>query len=415
MPRQKTFVIVGASLAGARAAETLRVEGFDGRVVLVGDEPVRPYERPPLSKTYLRGESDFDAAAVHDAGFYQEHDIDLLTSTSVTGLDPLDKKVVLDPGGELDYDELLLTTGAIPRHLSVPGGDLAGIHYLRSLSDCDDLRAGLESANRVVVVGAGWIGAEVAASAREFGKEVAMVGLSSAPMEQVLGPEVGNLFAQLHTERGVELHMGQGVQEIRGGHSAEEVVLTDGTALSGDLVVVGIGVLPRTELGERAGAEVNNGIAVDRYLSSSVAGIWAAGDVANAYHPIFDTHIRLEHWSSALNQGPVAAVNMLGKTTPYDRVPYFFSDQYDLGLEYSGYVPGGHYDEVVLRGDVGKREFIAFWMGAGRVLAGMNVNVWDVTEDIQVLVRSSEQIDPVKLANLDVALDDIHGLAEGSG
>jgi 3-phenylpropionate/trans-cinnamate dioxygenase ferredoxin reductase subunit len=400
MSSRQTFVIAGASLAGAKAAETLRHEGFDGRVVLVGEEPVRPYERPPLSKAYLRAEVGFDSAAVHEESFYEDHDIELLTSTTVRAVDPEAKKVTLDPGGELEYDQLLLTTGATPRRLSIPGSDLAGLHYLRSLATCDDLRAALALASRLVVVGGGWIGSEVAASARQLGKEVALVEAASVPLERVLGTEVGAMFGALHAEHGVELHLGVGVEGFRGQQSVEEVVLADGTTVAGDLFVVGVGVTPRTELVEDVGIELDNGIVVDEYLSSSHPGIWAAGDVANAYHPIFGTHIRLEHWSAALNQGPVVAKNMLGQRVAYRKVPYFFSDQYDLGMEYSGFATT--WDEVVYRGSRDDREVVVFWLDKGTVVAGMNVNVWDVTDDIAALVESRRPVDSARLADLAV-------------
>ena len=402
MSVQQTFVIAGASLAGAKAAETLRAEGFEGRVVLIGEEPVRPYERPPLSKAYLRGEIGFDEATVHAEGFYESADIELLTSTTVRRLDPVAKTVTLDPGGELEYDGLLLSTGATPRTLSVPGAELAGIHYLRSLSSCDTLRATLGEASRLVVVGGGWIGSEVAASARQMGTEVALVESASVPLERVLGTEVGAMFRDLHADHGVELHLGVGVEGFRGQGSAEEVVLADGTAVAGDRFVVGVGVTPRTELLSDVGVELDNGLVVDEYLSSVVPGIWAAGDVANAFHRVFDTHIRLEHWSAALNQGPVAAQNMLGRRVAYQKVPYFFSDQYDLGLEYSGFAP--RWDEVVYRGRKDDREVIVFWLDKGRIMAGMNVNVWDVAGDIAALVEAKKLVDPERLADASVEL-----------
>ena len=349
MANDQTFVIVGASLAGAKAAETLRGEGFDGRIVLVGEESVRPYERPPLSKGYLRGEASFDDAAVHAAGFYAEHEIELLTSTTATKIDPISKVVSLDPGGALPYHQLLLSTGATPRSLSIPGSDLAGIHYLRTIENCDALRRALDLAEKVVVVGAGWIGCEVAASARQLGKDVAMVEAARVPLERVLGAEVGSIFKELHADHGVELRLGVGVDGFRGTGSAEEVLLADGTAVAGDMFVVGVGAIPRTELAGDAGLDLGNGVVVDEYLAASVPGIWAAGDVANAFHPVFGARIRLEHWSSALNQGPVAAKNMVGQHVPYDRIPYFFSDQYDLGMEYSGYAVD--WDTIVFRGD----------------------------------------------------------------
>jgi 3-phenylpropionate/trans-cinnamate dioxygenase ferredoxin reductase subunit len=405
MPTPQTFVIAGASLAGAKAAETLRSEGFDGRVVLIGEEPVRPYERPPLSKAYLRGEVDFDSAAVHPPEFYEEHDIELLTSTTVLSVDPKAKEIELMPGGLLSYDQLLLTPGASPRHAAIAGAELAGIHYLRSLASCDSLREALRRATRLVVVGAGWIGSEVAASARQLGKEVALLESADVPLERVLGAEVGTMFRDLHAENGVELHMGVNVEAFRGSAAAEEVLLEDGTTVSGDLFLVAIGVSPRTELAETAGLTLDNGVLVDQHLATSAAGIWAAGDVANAYHPLFDARIRLEHWSAALNQGPAAAKNMLGQDVDYARVPYFFSDQYDLGLEYNGYAP--HWDRVVYRGDRASREVIVFWLNAGVPVAGMNINVWDVSDSIAALVAARRPVDPARLADPGVELSSL--------
>jgi 3-phenylpropionate/trans-cinnamate dioxygenase ferredoxin reductase subunit len=407
MADEETFVIVGASLAGAKAAQTLRDEGFSGRVVLVGEEPVRPYERPPLSKTYLRGEVDFDKAAVHPEGFYAEHDIELLTSTTVTSIDPAARQVHLDPGATLAYDQLLLTTGSSVRRTTVTGSELEGIHYLRSLASCDILRDDLARATKVVVVGAGWIGCEVAASARTLGHDVALIEAAEVPLQRVLGTEVGAMFRDLHAEHGVELHMGVGLSAFGGDKAVEEVVLADGSRVSGDLVVVGVGVTPRTELAGNAGLTLDNGIVTDEHLATSVPGIWAAGDVANAYHPLFDTSIRLEHWSAALNQGPVAAKNMLGQNIAYQNVPYFFSDQYDLGMEYSGYAPA--WDQIVYRGDRQKREVIVFWLDHGRVVSGMNVNVWDVNDAIAALVRSQRVIDPTLLTDPSVDLGSLAG------
>jgi 3-phenylpropionate/trans-cinnamate dioxygenase ferredoxin reductase component len=410
MTTDQCFVIVGASLAGAKAAETLRTEGFAGRVVLVGEEPVRPYERPPLSKTYLRGEVGFDKAAVHDASFYDDHDIELLTSTVATSIDPTHRRVHLDSGDALPYDQLLLTTGAHPRPAAVPGADLDGIHYLRSLASCDVLRQALATATKVVVIGAGWIGCEVTASARQLGHEVALIEPSSVPLARVLGPEVGTMFLDLHAAHGVELHMGMGVQAFAGTGTAEAVLLADGRTVAGDLFVVGVGVQPRTELAAEAGLKLDNGIVVDEYLATGVPGIWAAGDVANAYHPFFGRPIRLEHWSAALNQGPLVARNMLGAHTAYDKIPYFFSDQYDLGLEYSGFAPA--WDQIVYRGDRHRPEVIVFWLDAGRVVAGMNVNVWDVNDTIAAIVRAGRPVDPKQLADPSVDLAALAGPAQ---
>jgi 3-phenylpropionate/trans-cinnamate dioxygenase ferredoxin reductase subunit len=404
MSTSRTFVIVGAGLAGAKAAETLRQEGFTGRVVLLGEESERPYDRPPLSKGYLRGEDDRGEVYLHDAGFYADQGIELVTSTRVTAVDPNAGDVVLDSGERLGYDRLLLATGADPRRLPLPGGDLAGVHYLRRLDDAERLGAAIRSAERVVVVGGGWIGSEVAASARQMGAEVALVAPSSVPLERVLGTEVGAVFRDLHADRGMKLHLGTNVEGIVGLDYAEGVRTADGAVVQGDLVVVGVGAIPRVELAQPAGLAVGNGIEVDAFLETSVAGIFAAGDVASAWHPNLGARIRVEHWATATHQGETAARNMLGKAEPYGRIPYFFSDQYDLGMEYTGYAP--EWDEVVFRGDPASLEFVAFWMAGGRPVAGMNVNVWDVAEPIEALVRSGP-VDRQRLADPTVPLEEL--------
>jgi 3-phenylpropionate/trans-cinnamate dioxygenase ferredoxin reductase component len=393
---QKTFAIVGAGLAGAKAAETLRDEGFGGRIVLIGDEPERPYERPPLSKGYLAGKDERDKAFVHDADFYESHNIELRTGARVTAIHAPGQELVLGDSERLRFDRLLLTTGAEPRRLDLPGSDLPGILYLRTLADSDTLRAGLELGPRVAVIGAGWIGCEVAATARELGCEVAIADMVDLPLERVLGAEVGAVFRDLHDAHGVRFHLGSRLEGFEGSDRVERVRLDSGT-IDCDLVVVGVGVTPRTELAQSAGLEVDNGIVVDERLATRESAIFAAGDVANAWHPLFGHRIRVEHWANALNQGPAAARSMLGIGEPYERVPYFFSDQYDLGMEYSGYATS--WDQVVFRGDPASGEFIAFWMKGGRVLAGMNVNVWDVTDPIQALVRSGPHVDPDALAD----------------
>jgi 3-phenylpropionate/trans-cinnamate dioxygenase ferredoxin reductase component len=398
----ETFVIVGASLAGAKAAETLRTEGFRGRVVLLGEEGQRPYERPPLSKDYLRGEVGFDSAAVHDADFYDSHDIELRTATTVTSLDPGNSEVTLASRELLGYDRLLLATGAKARRLSVPGSKLDGVRYLRTIEDSDALRHAIDSGAPLVVIGAGWIGSEVAASARQLGADVAMVELGSLPLERVLGSEVAALYRDLHAEHGVRLHFGVGVDSIRGARHVEEVLLTDGTALPAGTVVVGVGVLPRTALAEAAGLGVDNGVTTDEYLATTAPRVYAAGDVANVFYDTYGTRIRLEHWSAALNQGPAAARNMLGQKAAYDKLPYFYSDQYDFGMEYRGWAPS--FDRVVFRGDPTGGEFLAFWLKESTVLAAMNVNVWDQGEAIDALLRSRRPVDPSRLADSEADL-----------
>ena len=403
MTTPRTIVIVGAGLAGAKAAETLREEGYDGRLALVGAEAERPYERPPLSKGYLQGEAERDSVYVHEPGFYEERAIELRVGTAATAIDPAERTVTLADGERLRWDRLLLAQGAEPRRLPVPGADLDGVLYLRDLADCDRLRATLRAGGRLVVIGAGWIGAEVAASARQAGLEVSLLERLAVPLEHVLGPTVGAIYADLHRERGVDLRTGVEVEALEGTGRVERVRLSDGRAIDCTAVVVGVGVLPRTALAEDAGLAVENGVLVDATLRTSAPGVYAAGDVANAAHPFYGRRVRVEHWANALNQGPAAARNMLGRDEPYERIPYFFSDQFDVGMEYSGLARGT--DEVVFRGDPGSRELIAFWIADGRVAAGMNVNVWDVAEPIQALIRSRAAVDPARLADPAVPLD----------
>ena len=400
-----TFVIVGASLAGAKAAEALRTEGFDGRLVLVGSEHERPYERPPLSKDYLRGETERDKVYVHDAGFYAEQDIDLRLGRTALALDAAAQEIALDDGERLRYDRLLLATGAEPRRLSIPGSDLEGIHYLRSVDDADSLRERLDQGGSVVVVGAGWIGAEVAASARQRGLEVTVLEPSSVPLERVLGAEVGAIYRDIHADHGVHLLLGTGVEAFEGAGAVERLRTSDGRSVDCDLVVVGVGVQPRTELAEQAGLEVSNGILVDEHLRASLPGVFAAGDVANAQHAFYGERVRVEHWDNAIHQAAVAARSMLGQDAVHDHVPYFFSDQYDVGMEYSGYARD--WDRVVFRGDPATREFIAFWMQADRVVAGMNVNVWDVSDPIRALIGGRVAVADERLADPAVALAEL--------
>ncbi|HET9059066.1 MAG TPA: FAD-dependent oxidoreductase [Acidimicrobiales bacterium] len=410
MPSPQTFVIVGAGLAGAKAAETLRAEGFEGRVLLLGEEPVRPYERPPLSKEYLRGEKGFDQAAVHDADFYETHNIELRTGAAVLELDLGSREVVTASKERAHFDRLLLATGTVPRQLTVPGAELDGVFYLRTVADADALRSAITKSTRVVVIGAGWIGSEVAASARQLGADVSIVELASLPLERALGPEVGAVYRDLHAAHGVDLHLTVGVANLEGGSAVERVRLSDGTVLPADIVVVGIGVVPRDELARTAGIPLDNGVAVDAQLATAVPGVYAAGDVANAFHPLYGNRVRLEHWSAALNQGPVAAKNMLGQAINYERMPYFFSDQYDMGMEYRGWAP--HFERVVFRGDPKSFQFLAFWLQDQTVVAAMNANIWDMGDTLEALLRARRRVDPVQLADPDIDLADLADLAK---
>jgi 3-phenylpropionate/trans-cinnamate dioxygenase ferredoxin reductase subunit len=403
MSRTQTFAIVGAGLAGGKAAQTLREEGVTDRVVLIGAESERPYERPPLSKGYLTGAAERESVHLHPPGWYSEHDIELRLGTPVTRLDAAAHEVILGDGERLRYDRLLLATGASPRRLPVPGADLAGVHYLRELADADRLRSALVGGGRrVVVVGAGWIGLEVAAAARGHGNSVTIVEPQAVPLRAALGDELGGVFADLHREHGVDLRLRTGVRELTGAGDRVTAVVTDrDDSLTADLVVVGVGARPNDQLARGAGLAVDDGVVVDEALRTSHPDVYAAGDVARAHHPLLGRHLRVEHWANALNGGPAAARSMLGQAISYDRLPYFYTDQYELGMEFSGHLGPDGYDRIVYRGDRAGRRFVAFWLKDGRVVAAMNVNVWDMTDALQDLIRSGKSVDPDHLADPD--------------
>jgi 3-phenylpropionate/trans-cinnamate dioxygenase ferredoxin reductase subunit len=409
MTTDTTYVIAGASMAGAKAAETLRAEGFDGRVILIGTETELPYERPPLSKDYLLGKAERETIYVHPREWYAEQNIDLRLGVTVTEIDPAARQVSLDDGSQLGYSKLLLTTGSSPRQLSIPGASLDGVLHLRSVGDSDRIKAALQSASRVAVIGAGWIGLETAAAARAAGAEVTVLEMAELPLLRVLGREVAQIFADLHREHGVDLRCGVEISEITGAEGkVTGVRLADGGHIEADVVIAGVGITPNSQLATAAGLDVDNGIRVDAQLRSTHPDIYAAGDVANAFSPLLGKHIRVEHWANALNQPQTAAKAMLGQDVTYDQVPYFFTDQYDLGMEYAGYVEPDGYHEVVFRGDPAQGEFIAFWLDAdGRVLAGMNVNVWDVTDAVQAVIRAGQPVDKSALRDPEIPLDSL--------
>jgi 3-phenylpropionate/trans-cinnamate dioxygenase ferredoxin reductase component len=336
-----------------------------------------------------------------------------VTGARVTAIEPGASRVALGDGSELHYDRLLLATGAEPRRLRVPGAGLDGIYYLRTLADCDLLRERLDTGGRVAVVGAGWIGSEFAASARQRGLDVTVIDPMPLPNERIFGADIGAFYRDVHAGHGVSLVLGDGVDSFEGEGAVAAVRTAGGRRIECDFAVVGIGVVPRTELASDAGLDVDNGIVVDDQLQTSAPGIFAAGDVANAWHPFYRRRIRVEHWANALNQGPAAARAMLGQRVSYDRIPYFFSDQYDVGMEYSGYAP--QWDEVVFRGDREAGEFVAFWLRDGRVAAGMNVNIWDVNEHVQALIRSPKPVEAAALTDPGIPLSVLAGEpADGS-
>jgi 3-phenylpropionate/trans-cinnamate dioxygenase ferredoxin reductase component len=394
--QHRTHVIVGASLAGASAAEALRKEGFDGRIILVGEEPHRPYERPELSKKYLRGVPDTDVF-VHPAQLYADAAIELWTGQRVDRIDVREREVTVD-GDTIRFDRLLLATGAAPRTLSVPGGSLSGVVTLRTIDDADRVRDLAGAASSIVVVGGGWIGSEVAASLRRLGHEVTLVVGDETPLQRVLGPEVGSVYLDAHQRHGTRVVLGRRVVAVDGRERVTNVRLDDGRALAADLVVVGIGVRPRDELAAEAGLAIANGVLVDEHLETSEPGIFAAGDVASAFHPRYGRHLRVEHWDNARRQGRAAAANMLGRGTTYERVPYFYSDQYDLSMEYVGHA--SDWDRVVLRGDPAEGAFVAFWLRGGRLAAAMQVNTGDAMPHLRKLVAAEAAIGPGLLADV---------------
>jgi 3-phenylpropionate/trans-cinnamate dioxygenase ferredoxin reductase subunit len=397
-----SVVIAGAGLAGANAAFALRELGYEGRVVLVGEEPEPPYERPPLSKQYLRGETALEDAYVRPEAAYDDAGIDLLRGRRAVTLDPSINQLNLDDGTNLTYGSLLIATGAAPRRLASSGAFISGTHYLRTASDADAIRTAAAGARSIAVIGGGWIGSEAAASLRQLGRPVTLVTNLPRPLERVLGPEVAEAYRLAHESHGVRLLSGH-VSAIEGGDRVDGVRLSDGRRIPADVVVVGVGAAPRIKLATRGGLETREGgIAVDEYLRTSAPNIYAAGDVAAAWHPRYGRHLRVEHWDNAIEQGKAAAANILGARQPYARTPYFYSDQYELGMEYRGYAP--EWGRVIVRGDLERGEFLAFWIADSRVIAAMNANIWDQGDALLSLVESERRVDIGRLADPSVPL-----------
>ncbi|MBN9150912.1 MAG: FAD-dependent oxidoreductase [Cryobacterium sp.] len=409
MATRKSFIIVGGGLAGVSAAEELRKQGFDGTIQIIGKEPHAPYIRPPLSKGYLNGSDGLDAVFVHPESWYAENNIELLTNTTVYGVNARDHEVTLDGGKPIHYDKLLLATGSSPRLLTIDGAELGGVHYLRTLDDSKELHKELAGGGRkLVLIGSGWIGMEVGATARTLGNDVTILEQVPVPLANAIGDELGMMFHDLHKEHGVDMRMSVVVDKIVGSHGkVAGVQLKDGELIPADLVLIGVGAVPNVALADDAGLVTENGIVVDQAMQSSDPDIFAAGDVANAFHPLANMRLRSEHWANALNEGPAAARGMLGQNESFEDIPYFYTDQYDVGMEYSGYGPMTRGAKIVYRGDRDKREFIAFWLKDGRVVAGMNVNVWDVNDQVQRIIREGKEMDEARLTDESVDLKDI--------
>jgi 3-phenylpropionate/trans-cinnamate dioxygenase ferredoxin reductase subunit len=391
------IVVVGGGLAAARTTKTLRAEGYEGDLVVLTGEPEAPYERPPLSKDYLRGEAGKDALFPMAADWYAEHGVDLRTSTSATEIDVAARSLTTAPGGSLRYSRLVLATGSRVRRLDVPGAGHTGVHHLRLVSDADSLAAALGQDGPVVVVGDGWIGMEVAASARQLGRDVTVVGRGPHSLG-VLGPQAAAIFAGVHADHGVRLLSGRTVTEILGEHTASGVRLDDGTTLEAATVVVGIGVTPEVGLARGAGIDVlpddaGGGVVVDGTLRTSAPDVWAAGDIAAVPSRRYDRLLRFEHWDTAGATGKHAARSVLGSGDAYDVLPYFFSDQFDLGMEAKGLTEG----DVVVSGSVEDRECVLFWVDSGRVQGAMGINVWDRMDDAEALIRRSGPVERSEL------------------
>ncbi len=401
---EEPIVIVGGGLAAAKAAESLRTEGYDGELVVVSSEPHRPYERPPLSKDYLRGEAERDVLFPLPEEWYADHHVELRTATRAAAIDVAGHALTLIDGSVLPYTRLLLATGSTPRSFAVPGADLQGVHYLRTIEHADLLAATLEAsaregAGRLAVVGDGWIGMEVAASARSLGLDVTVVGRGVHPLGRVLGPLLGEMYGKVHADHDVHLHRNAQVVGITGSEGrVTGLDVADGTHVAADVVVVGVGVTPNVGFAEAAGidlrdARLGGGLAVDATLATSAPDVWAAGDIASVPSPRYGRPLRVEHWAVALETGPHAARAMLGSREPYDKLPYFFSDQYDVGMEYLGFVEDPARTEVVVSGSLESHELVAFWVSEDRVQAGMTVNTWEQMERVEEIVRSAGPVD----------------------
>ncbi len=408
MVNSQTFVIVGGGLAGAKAAEALRDSNSEGQVIMFAEEAHLPYERPPLSKEYLAGKKTLSEFTVQNSDWYHEHNVDLRLGARVSAVDATEHTVGLPDSATVHYDKLLLATGSASKRPPIPGSDAAGVHYLRTYDDAEALNSVLAEGSSLAVVGAGWIGLEVAASARQRGVNVTVVESAKQPLVAALGETVGEVFATLHRDHGVDLRLQAQVEEIStSGGKATGLKMRDGSKVAADAVLVAVGAKPNIELAEQARLSMGDGgVLVDASLVTSDPDIYAVGDIAAAEHPLFGTRIRTEHWANALKQPAVAVAGMLGKPGEYAELPYFFTDQYDLGMEYVGYAPS--FDRVVFRGDVAGREFVAFWLDAdNRVLAGMNVNVWDVLDDVKGLIKSRTPVDADRLADSQSPLSDL--------
>jgi 3-phenylpropionate/trans-cinnamate dioxygenase ferredoxin reductase subunit len=399
---QQQFVIVGANLAGGIAAITLREEGFDGEIVLIGAEPYPPYERPPLSKEYLQGKKPFEEALLKPDSFYVDHNIHTQFGVRATRIDTREQVVELEDGDRVPYHKVLVTTGVRNRRLRVPGADLEGIYELRTVADSDRIRVESRGGQRAVIAGMGFIGCEVAASLRYHGVDVTVVEFFKTPLFRVLGEQVGRVFEAFHREQGVQMFFEESVAAFEGTRRVRRVVTSTGRRLECDFVVVGVGVEPVTDIVAGSGVKIENGIVVDEYCQTNVEGIYAAGDVANHFHPVFGRLIRVEHWQNAIHQGRAAARSMLGKREPYEDVHWFWSDQYVYNVQYAGFHSG--WDDLVVRGSLEQRNCVVFYMQEQRIAAAIAFNRGRDVQRVMPLIKARVQVDPATLRDENVDL-----------
>ena len=410
MDTPEKIVVIGAGLAGAKAVEQLRARGFAGSLTLIGNESDAPYDRPPLSKEYLAGTAKFEEALIHPLKWYQDKNIELKLGTTATKIDTAERTVTLGDGSTLNYDALILATGSSSRRTDIPGSDATGVLYLRNREDSDAIREAATKGKQFTIIGGGWIGLEVAAVVRSAGAEVTVLELDHLPLARIIGDEAAQVFAKMHRDHGVDLHTNAEAAEIlvEDGH-VSGVALKDGTVVPADTVLVGIGAIPNISLAKEAGLSIEaGGVAVDSFLRSSDPAIFAVGDIAAHDHPLLKSRIRVEHWATALNQPKAVAKTLVGEETEYSELPYFYTDQYDLGMEYIGSVPRGTEPEVIIRGDLDSREFIVFYLDEdGLILAVMAVNIWDVIDVVKPLIIEKKKIDKARLADADVPLKEL--------
>lgn len=405
--RNVDFLLIGGGIASAQCAAELRKRGAEGSIVIVGREPDPPYERPPLSKEYLRGDSERADAHVHEPDWYEENDVELITGRSVMALDTENRVAKLQGKEEIGFDKALIATGAMVNILRVEGAQLKGIHYLRAFGNSDTIREDIADAERVALIGGSYIGCEVAASLTELGKQCSIVMLEEAPLARVFGPEVGSYFAKLLTDRGIELHPEEKLASFGGEERVESLRTESGLEIPCDAVVIGAGVRPDTMLAERAGLEVDDGIVCDAGLETSVPGIFAAGDCCSFMSEPLGKRLRVEHWDVAFQQGRHAARGMLGDKRPYDVIPYFFSDLSDwASLEYVG--SSSDPDEVVIRGSLEDGAFTAFYVAGGKVEGALSVGRSEDLLEARRLIAEGVPVEPAsQLADEGVDLSSV--------